>query len=143
MPYPYQFGTLLSIAKSTGSVQTAPTWEGYCTAMVTKSRKSVTTIRKSTHKHLYIEEWMDRRGLNDESLANRIGVARATVTRWRKQQHRLNPGKIAAIAAALDLEPSALWHPSHRPSLDAMVQNAPDALVNDAAEMVRLFVARR
>jgi transcriptional regulator with XRE-family HTH domain len=56
---------------------------------------------------------MEARGLSDEKIANRIGVARETVTRWRNQQHRLNPDKIAALAAALDCKPEALWQPPH------------------------------
>lgn len=85
---------------------------------------------------------MAYRGLSDEKLAGRLGVARETVTRWRGQQHRLNPGKIAAIANALDCEPEELWSPPDRPSLDAMVKDADDDLRNTAADIVRRLVAR-
>jgi hypothetical protein len=79
-------------------------------------------IRRGARTHLYIEEWFKERGLNDEKVGNRIGVDRATVFRWRKEQHRLNPEKIAALADALDLEPQELWRPPQRPSLDALVR---------------------
>ena len=108
---------------------------GYSTAMVTR-------IRKGARAHLYIEEWMAFRGLSDERLAGRLGVARETVTRYRGQQHRLNPDKIAAIAAALDCEPEDLWRPPSRPSLDAMVKNADDKTRDTAVDMVRLLVGR-
>jgi transcriptional regulator with XRE-family HTH domain len=94
----------------------------------------VTRIRRGGRGHLYIEEWMAERGLSDERLAGRLGVARETVTRWRGQQHRLNPDKIAALASALDMEPQELWQPPGRPSLDA--------LVIDAADIVRRLVSR-
>ena len=111
----------------------------YCTGMVTK---------KARQHRLYIAEWMKERGLSDEALAERLGVARETVTRYRdvNQQHRLNPQKIAAIAAALDLEPEDLWRPpdlgSGRPSIDRMLKGAPDALVLEAAEMTGILLRR-
>lgn len=100
----------------------------------------VTTIRQGARQHLYIEEWMDHRDLTDEKLANRLGVARETVTRWRGQQHRLNPGKIAALAAALDCEPEQLWRPPGHLSLDAIVKDAPADLQATAADIVRRLV---
>lgn len=84
---------------------------------------------------------MEHRGLSDEKLANRLGVARETVTRWRGQQHRLNPDKIAAIANALDCEPEDLWRPPSRPSLDAMVKNATADMQATAADIVRRLVS--
>src|SRR5262249_37325551 len=102
----------------------------------------VTRIRYGARVHLYIEERMEKLGLSDEKVANRIGVARETVTRWRGQQHRLNPGKIAARAKALDCEPEELWRPPSRPSLDAIVKDAPDEVQTLAADIVRRLVAR-
>lgn len=86
---------------------------------------------------------MRERNISDERLANRLGVARETITRWRRQQHRLNPGKIAAVASALDLEPIDLWRaPSDRPSLDAMIRNASDELQATATDIVRRLIRR-
>jgi hypothetical protein len=97
-------------------------------------------IRKGARPHLYIEEWMAFRGLNDERMAGRIGVDRVTVTRWRdpEKQHRLNPPKIASIADALDIQPHQLWQPPTRPSLDAMLQDASDEDVQRAASVIEL-----
>lgn len=101
----------------------------------------VTRIRKGAREHLYIEEWMERRGLTDEKVARRIGVERPTITRWRNQQHRLNPAKIAALAQALDLEPEDLWRPppplDAPPSIDAMLRDEPDHIRRRAAEVIR------
>lgn len=107
------------------------------------TRQKVPLIRKSARRHLYIEEWMEHRGLGDEKLANRLEVARETVTRWRGQQHRLNPDKIAAIAKALDCEPEDLWRPPSRPSLDALVKDATPELQATAADIVRRLVGGR
>lgn len=92
--------------------------------------------------HLYIKEWMDERGLSDERLANRLGVARETVFRWRTQQHRLNPEKIAVLASALDLEPIELYRLPGIRSLDAIVANAPDDVRQTAADIVSRLVGK-
>ena len=107
---------------------------GYCTGMDTER------IRSHSRGHLYIAEWMEYRRLSDERLAGRLGVARETVTRWRKQQHRLNPEKIARLAIALDCKPEELWRPpppAGRPSLDAMLEDATDDLHSMATDIVR------
>lgn len=96
-----------------------------------------TRIRKGVRPHLYVTEWFENRGLNDEKVGARVGVDRATIFRWRKEQHRLNPDKIAALAKALDIEPQELWRPPARPSLDALVKDASDDVVSMAFDIVK------
>jgi transcriptional regulator with XRE-family HTH domain len=103
----------------------------------------VPRIGRKQRSHLYIEQWMEARGLSDQKMADRIGVERPTVTRWRRQQHRLNPEKIAAIAAALDIEPAELWRPPSRPSVDALLRDADDDMLQRAAEVVRLIAGTK
>jgi transcriptional regulator with XRE-family HTH domain len=86
---------------------------------------------------------MEERGLSDERLAGRLNVARETVTRWRSQQHRLNPDKIAALAIALDLTPEQLWRPpppANRPSIDALLKDASDDAVKKVAEVAAIML---
>lgn len=86
---------------------------------------------------------MRANGVSDERLAGRLGVERVTVTRYRRQQHRLNPEKIAAIAKALDIEPEELWRPpapGSRPSIDAMLKGAPDDAVQQLAEVAAILL---
>lgn len=106
-----------------------------------------TGIRKGARVHLYITEWMEQRGLNDEKLGNRFNppVDRTTVFRWRKEQHRLNPEKIAALAKALDLTPQELWQPPRpddQPSLDALVEAASPDLRATVTDVVRRLVGK-
>ena len=108
---------------------------GMIAAMVTK-------IGQRRKAHLYISEWMAYRGLSDQRLADRLEVERETVWRWQNQQHRLNPDKIAAIAAALDLEPEELYRPPGTVSLDAIVKGAPDDIQSMAADIVRRLVSQ-
>ncbi len=106
----------------------------------------VTRIRGKTRLHLYIEEWQAIRDLTDERLADRLGVARNTVWRWKNEQHRLNPEKIGAIAEALGLAPEELWHPplpKSRPSLDRMVADTPDDVFETTMDIVKRLVQRR
>jgi transcriptional regulator with XRE-family HTH domain len=105
--------------------------------MVTRPRG-----RPQLRSHLYIAEWMEHRGLGDDKIAAAIGVARETVTRWRNQQHRLNPDKIAQLAEALNIEPAQLWRPPSpgRPSVDSMLRDAPDETVQRAAEALAILL---
>jgi hypothetical protein len=108
--------------------------------MVTRAKK------KRERQHLYIAEWMDFLGLTDEALGNRMGKDRATIWRWRVQQHRLNPDKIAALAAGIGLaDPVDLWRDPRtaRPSLDAIIKNAPGDIQDMAADIIRRLVTKR
>lgn len=93
--------------------------------------------------HLYIDEWFAARGLNDEKVGNRLDKDRATIFRWRKEQHRLNPGKIAELASALDIEPEELWRPPDLgPSLDVMVKDSPPETQAMIADVVRRMAGK-
>lgn len=96
----------------------------------------VTRIRRGARAHLYITEWFAHRGLNDEKVGNRLELDRATVHRWRKEQHRLNPEKIAALAHVLDIEPEELWRPPTKRSLDAALKDAPENIQDMAYDIV-------
>lgn len=96
----------------------------------------VTRIRKGAKPHLYIEEWQAKRGLSDQDIAGRVEVSRETVWRWKNEQHRLNPQKIAALAHALDIEPEDLWRPPARQSLDAILKNAPEEVHSMAIDII-------
>lgn len=102
----------------------------------------VTKIGQRRRAHLYITEWMDFRGLSDDQLAGRLNTDRTTIWRWRTQQHRLNPDKIAAIAEALNCEPAELFRPPGMRSIDALVSGAPDDVRDTAFDVVQRLVGR-
>ena len=135
MPRCYQFDNMPVKSFVVGSVHDAQHWRGYSTAMVTR-------IGPRRAKRLFIKEWMDAKEVSDERAANRIGVARETVYRWRKEQHRLNPEKIALLASALDMEPEEFHRPPGRRSLDALVKNAPDDLHKMAVDIVERLLGK-
>ncbi len=98
-----------------------------------------TRIGQRRRAHLYIEEWIAHRGLTIPKLASRLGVDRSTVNKWLATPSRLDPGKMEALALALDIEPEELYRPPSQPSLDAIVKDYPDDLRQKAAEIVRLL----
>lgn len=76
--------------------------------------------------HLFIHEWMIQLGLTDTSLGKKFGVTRTTVWRWRNEQWRLDPMKIADLAEKMGISPQDLYRPPRRQSIDAVMQDASD-----------------
>lgn len=106
---------------------------------------TTTQAEQDEEQHLYIDEWMAELGFTDETLAEKMNSNRTTVWRWRNEQHRLNPQKIADIARAMGREPQELWHPPpkhDRPSIDAIVKDASDEVVRKAADVVSIIVKK-
>lgn len=103
----------------------------------------IVRIGQRRRAHLYLTEWRDYRGLSDETLGNRIGVARETVFRWRTEPHRLNPDKLAVLASALDCEPCDFYRLPSDPSLDAIVSGVPADLRATVTDVVRRLVGKR
>lgn len=99
-------------------------------------------IGRQKQAHIYLKEWMEFRGLSDEKVASRLGIDRTTVWKWRTQPRRLTRDKIASLAVILDIEPMELYRPPSRPSLDAMVANAPPEVQEMAVDIVRRLVGR-
>lgn len=105
-----------------------------------------TRIGQRRRAHLYLDEWFAHRSLNDAKVADRLGIDRTTVWKWRTNPSRLDPGKMDALAAALDIEPADLYRPPSEPkpkpppgSLDEIAKDYPEDLRQKAAEIVRLL----
>lgn len=99
---------------------------------------------RSHHKptKIYLSEWMEFRGLSDAQMAGRLDISRETVWKWQREQKRLDPDKMAALAHALDIEPEELWRPPQRRSLDALVKDAPDDIRDVAYDVVSRLLKR-
>lgn len=100
----------------------------------------VTTIRRGAKRRLFLKEWREHKGVAPEAMADRLDVTRQTIHRWEREQWRLDPPKQVAYADALDLEPEDLWRPPDRPSVDALLANAPDDLRQRAREMISILL---
>lgn len=102
-------------------------------------------MAKHPSGRIYLEEWMAFRGISDEAMAKRLEVARETVTRYRNQPHRINTPKQAAIARVLDITPGELWDPPgapSRPSVDAILKDVPDDVLQHAIEYATIIAKR-
>jgi transcriptional regulator with XRE-family HTH domain len=98
----------------------------------------VTQIRKHAKGHLYIEEHMAAKSLSFDVIGGRLGVSRTTVWRWAKEQWRLDPGKMAALAEAMDMEsPADFYRMPERPSIDAIMADAPQPLYEAVVDHAR------
>lgn len=90
-----------------------------------------------------IAEWMEYYGLDDARLAGRVGCSRESVTRYRNGTRK---PPVAAIAHALnpDDPPDLLRLPPRkdRPSVDAILQDAPDGIVRSVAEFALVAMAK-
>lgn len=101
-----------------------------------------TRIGQKRRAHLYIQEWFVHRGLSDAKVADRLGLDRTTIWKWRTKPSRMDPGKMEALANILDIEPNDLYRPPEAPkavSLDEIAKDYPDDLKEKAAEIVRLL----
>lgn len=102
----------------------------------------VTRIGKKQRVHLYIEEWMAFKGMSYEDIGRRLDKSRTTVWRWVKEQHRLDPSKIAALAHAMDLKGQDFWRIPPRESLDAMVEAVPDDVFDRIKDIIQTLTRR-
>lgn len=103
----------------------------------------IKTIGGGRRAHLYIDEWMAHKGKTDQKVAEALETSRTTIWRWRTQQHRLTPSKIAALAWGIGCNPEDLWRLPARPSLDAMVHDVPDDTFETAMDVVRRITSGR
>lgn len=94
-------------------------------------------IGQRRNARLYIEQWLEHSGLSDETVANRIGVSRQTVFRWRTGKRRPD---ILALAAALDIEPERFYRPPEQHpsvSLDEIAKDYSTELRDMAVRLVK------
>lgn len=101
-----------------------------------------TALKGPSKGPLYITEWMEEcDGVSDQALADKLGVQRETVWRYRMGERRPSPAKIAQIEKALEIAPGSLFRrPTGRPSLDAIVQGIPEDLHKTVVDIVTRLV---
>lgn len=70
--------------------------------------KRVTTQFKERHRRHYIREWRKFRGLTQEQLAGRIGMAASTISQLENDKQDYSQATLEALASALSCEPGDL-----------------------------------
>jgi transcriptional regulator with XRE-family HTH domain len=101
----------------------------------------VTRIHKGVRRRLFLKEHREAKGLSAEQMGGRLEIERESVYRLEREPQRVRPDTQAAWADACGVEPEDLWRPPDRPSLDAMVKDAPDDVQKMAADIVRRLVS--
>jgi hypothetical protein len=101
-------------------------------------------------RRFYVAEWIEASGLSYDAIGGRLDppLARNTVWRWVNEPWRLNPEKMAALAAAIQIEPQDFWRPPppkgepERPSVDRMLEDADPELYQTAVDIVQRLTRR-
>jgi DNA-binding XRE family transcriptional regulator len=104
-----------------------------------------TRIRKHTKPRLFLKEHRVAKGVSARDMAGRLGIERESVYRIERET-RANSQRQAQWAAALDIEPEALWRLPMAPrqeSLDEIIRDAPPEIQKMAADIVRRLVGNR
>ena len=95
---------------------------------------------------MFLREHREAKGVSGEAMAGRMGMARESLYRLEREwATRCSPEKQAAYAAALQLEPEALWRPPATPdlpSLDGIIKDAPANVREMAIDIVRRIVGK-
>ena len=90
---------------------------------------------------LFLAEWRERRGLSQETLAERIGTTKASISRWENQERDLTTKAMASIAYALGIEPLQLFRHPDEPNLDDMLAGAPPSLRKKAIAVLTALLS--
>lgn len=103
----------------------------------------VTRIHTQNPGRLFLRENRKAKGLSAKVVGERMGIERESVLRFeRLSVTRADPTKLANYANAVQLTVDELRRPpgtKARPSLDALVADAPDEVVERAAAMIQLL----
>lgn len=94
-------------------------------------------------RHNFLAAWRKKRGLTQEQLAERVGTYKGQVSNWENGNRSLSYDVMDALAEALDIEPADLFRDPARPSADELLRDAPDAVYEQALDMIKILVARR
>jgi DNA-binding XRE family transcriptional regulator len=96
---------------------------------------------------LFLKEHREAKKVSASVMGKALGIERESVYRLEREQWRMDPDKQVAYALALGMEPQELWHPPAtkpaKPSLDSLVESAPQAVRDMAEDIVRRLVNGR
>jgi transcriptional regulator with XRE-family HTH domain len=103
----------------------------------------VTRIGNRRARRIFFRAWREKFHLTQEQIANRIGTTGATVHRIETAARDYTGRYLHAYAEALGIEPTDLYRPPERPSLDAKLRDADDDIVLRAHEMLEIILKTR
>lgn len=105
-------------------------------------------IRKGAKPHVYLREWRRHLKVRAIAMAERLEIERESYYRLEREPEKLSVGEVVALADAMGIEPSRLFHPpatEERPSIDAIAEDFDDedrGVVMDLAKSIEKRRAR-
>ncbi len=108
--------------------------------MVLTPRRS--PLRPLERGYLYIAERQSAAGLSDAQLAQRVGVTRQTIFRWKKEHWRVTSDNIEKLASVFGCEPRDLFRPPAFESVDAIIENLSDDLRARVVEIAKVLARK-
>jgi transcriptional regulator with XRE-family HTH domain len=103
-----------------------------------------TPIRNKLRRpaRVYLQEWIEYRGLTAEQLAGRLETSKSVVSKLMTGKQRYNQDWLEAIAYALDCEVQQLYRPPTAPTanelLSMMTPEARETAMNVLVDLSRL-----
>jgi transcriptional regulator with XRE-family HTH domain len=100
-------------------------------------------LRPLERGYLYIAERQAAAGLSDAQLAQRLGVSRQTIFRWKKEQWRVTADNMEKLATVLGCEPRDLFRPPAFESVDAIIEGLADHMRQMVVDIAKTVAKKR
>ena len=87
---------------------------------------------------LYLREWMERRGVTQMDIANRLDVkSSGTISKKLAKPMQMSIEWLSAFAYALDVEVSQLYHHPDRPTQEELLSGLDEPKRSMIVEMIK------
>ena len=106
---------------------------GYVAHMATDS--------EPLYRH-YLREWRVHRGLLQEELARRTGIAKSVISRYETGDRRIHLEAQFRLMRALGITPAQFFSPPDSPSLDVLAASASAEDRRRLVNLVRAFLTK-
>jgi transcriptional regulator with XRE-family HTH domain len=94
---------------------------------------------RKPHRH-FIREWMKAKGITQERLADRLGIAQGTVSKALKSMTILTEEYMVGIAQALDVDVADLFRDPASPTREELLRGLTDT---EKLTVIRMIDALR
>lgn len=94
---------------------------------------------KKPFRH-FLKAWRLALGLTQETLAERLGTSKGQISNWENYKKDMTANVVAALAEALNIEPSDIFRDPATPSVDTLLGTATPEQRRLAVEMVKTIL---
>ena len=103
----------------------------------------VTRIGPKLPRRNFVSAWREMRGLTQEQLASRLDTHKGQVSNWENNKRAMSFDVQAALAEALDIDPSDLFRHPDQPSADAILRGQPPEIISQAISLIEVLLRKR